>query len=551
MSKLINACCVVAAAIFMFISCSTLSPRGNRASTPSIEPLDTLVVTPLDTLGGCDVDTLEVGAFEYDSLVVACDTIARDSLTAAYFELEAEIVEAEVSYEEIHELFHFEGSQTTAVMIEEYRNVVVGDITLNLSEQNSYYPADGHVTSNYGWRSGRMHAGIDLKAYTGDNLYAAFDGVVRLSKYYSSFGNCIIIRHYNGLETLYAHASKRFVEVNDVVKAGDVIALAGNTGRSTGSHLHFEVRAGGHYFDPRYILDTQKRQIKDANLYVTMRNGRLFASNNDSEEEREAYINDQLSIKYHIVKSGDVLSRIAVKYHTTVASICKLNGISSRSTLRIGQRLVVRDGIKTAATTSKSSGSSSTATASTPTKASTYSGATQPYKIQRGDNLSSIAKRYNTTVADLCALNNISATSTLRLEQTLLVPAAQGGSAASTTSSTSASQGSTSSDAVVVHRVKSGDTLSAIAKSYGTSVSQLCKLNNISATSTLKIGQSIKVTGVASAPQSSDLQYYKVKSGDTLSSIARKYGTSVASICKLNNIKSTTTLQINQKLRVK
>ncbi|MFI3323697.1 MAG: LysM peptidoglycan-binding domain-containing protein [Rikenellaceae bacterium] len=542
MSKLVNACCVTATAILSFISCSTLSPRANRATTTPAQIIETPIATPTDSLEVCYADSLEVGAFEHDSLQMECDTIQRDSLTAAYFELEAQIVEQEQGFEEIHELFHFEGSQTTAVMIDEYRNVVVDDITLNLSELTSAYPADGHVTSNYGWRSGRMHAGIDLKAYTGDNLYAAFDGVVRLSKYYSSFGNCIIIRHYNGLETLYAHASKRFVEVNDVVKAGDVIALAGNTGRSTGSHLHFEVRAGGHYFDPRYILDTQNRKIKDANLYVTMRNGRLFASNNDSEEQREAYILDQLSIKYHIVKSGDVLSRIAVKYNTTVASICKLNGISSRSTLRIGQRLVVRDGIKATATKSTTSTTSSSSASST-TTASTYSGATQPYKIQRGDNLSSIAKKYNTTVADLCALNNISATSTLRLEQTLLVPAAQG----SSTATQSSPQASTS-----VHTVKSGDTLSAIAKKYGTSVSKICSLNNISANSTLKIGQKLKVSGSTStAPTTSTPEYYKVRKGDTLSAIARKHSTSVSTICTLNNISSTTTLQINQKLRVR
>ncbi len=529
MFKLVNACCVTAAAIISFISCSTLSPRGNGAATASAPIIETPVATP--------ADSLEVGAFQHDSLQMECDTIQRDSLTAAYFEFEAEIVEQEQGYEEIHELFHFEGSQTSAVMIDEYRNVVIEDITLNLSEQSSAYPADGHVTSNYGWRSGRMHAGIDLKAYTGDNLYAAFDGVVRLSKYYSSFGNCIIIRHYNGLETLYAHASKRFVEVNDVVKAGDVIALAGSTGRSTGAHLHFEVRAGGHYFDPRYILDTQKRQIKDANLYVTMRNGRLFASNNDSEEQREAYILDQLSIKYHIVKSGDVLSRIAVKYNTTVTSICKLNGISSRSTLRIGQRLVVRDGIKAAST------KSTTSAASSPTTASTYSGATQPYKIQRADNLSSIAKRYNTTVADLCALNNISATSTLRLEQTLVVPAAQG--------SSSAAQ-STPQASTTIHTVKSGDTLSAIAKRYGTTVAQLCKLNGITSKTTLRIGQKLTVNGTASAAATAATpEYYKVQRGDTLSAIARKHNTSVAAICSLNNISSTATLQINQKLRVR
>ncbi len=413
---------------------------------------------------------------EADSLIFATDSLAVDSI----------FLEHTIPIEQEYEIFHFEGKDTYSVMIDEFRNTVVADLNIDLSAEDSFYPADGHVTSNYGWRKGRMHAGIDLKAYTGDNLYAAFDGVVRLSKYYSSFGNCIIIRHYNGLETLYAHASKRFVEVNDVVKAGDVIALAGNTGRSTGSHLHFEVRAGGHYLNPTLILDTKNRKIKDANLYITMRNGRLFASNNDSEEEREAYILQQISIRYHTVKSGDNLSRIAANNGTTVATLCRLNGISSKSILRIGQRLIVRDGItppaKSTASSSSATKSNANKSASSSTNTSSTSDATL-YKVRSGDNLSYIAKRYGTTVSAICTMNNISSTSTLRVGQKLRIPS-QGGSTAAATSTTSEPE---------YYRIKSGDTLSHIAKRYGTSVTALCRLNNISKEATLRINQRIRV----------------------------------------------------------
>ncbi len=495
MSKIFNGFCVMAFAVLSIISCSTLRPRGGNTTSPIVAPVDSIEVKPtIDSTAMAEQENAQI-----DSLLLALDSleqqkILQDSLAAAeYAAAEELIIEEEVNFEELHELFHFEGKQTSSVMIDEFQNSIINDIVIDLQEEESYYPADGHVTSNYGWRKSRMHAGIDLKAYTGDNLYATFGGVVRLSKYYSSFGNCIIIRHYNGLETLYAHASKRFVEVNDVVEAGDVIALAGNTGRSTGSHLHFEVRVEGHHFDPRYILDTQNRKIKDANLYITMRNGRLFVSNNDTLEEREANILEQLSIKYHIVRKGDTLSRIAVNNGTSVTTLCRLNGISSKSVLRIGQRLIVRDGIKSTATTKSSSTAAKTTTTTAPsTRATNYDDlATESYTIRSGDNLSYIAKRYNTSVSTLCSINNISARSTLRIGQKLLVPAGV----------------------------------------------------NVAAQST--------ATPPAPPAPSGAAEYYKVQKGDTLSHIAKRYGTSVATICQLNGIKSTTTLQINQRLRVK
>ncbi len=492
MSKFVNALGVTALTALLFVSCSILSPKGNITSAPAAAAVDSLTTdsldrfTPqIDSVAIDAIDSLSLDSLICDSLIVAQDSIQMDSLE----------MQQEIDMQEMFQ-FHFEGSETSAVMTDEFRNSVVEDMIINLGEENSYYPADGHVTSSYGWRGRRMHGGIDLKAYTGDNLYAAFDGVVRLSKYYSSFGNCIIIRHYNGLETLYAHASKRFVEVNDVVKAGDIIALAGNTGRSTGSHLHFEVRAGGHYFNPTYILDTENRKIKDANLYITMRNGRLFASNNDNEQEREAYILQQISIRYHTVRSGDTLSRIAVNNGTTVATICRLNGISSKSILRIGQRLIVRDGIKPPAKTTTTTTAKSTAPADSSAKsapASTSgSASTSIYTVRSGDNLSTIAKRHGTTVAKICSLNGISSRSTLSIGQKLRLSDSAQAESSAAASQQSQGQGQSSSGPEY-YRVKKGDTLSGIAKRHGTTVSKLCSLNGISSTSTLQIKQNLRI----------------------------------------------------------
>ncbi len=246
---------------------------------------------------------------------------------------------------ELIDIPQFSTEQSSRVMISEFRQqALFKDNTLNLGElhDNFHYPADGHITSDFGWRGSRMHNGIDIKAYYKDNIYAAFDGVVRVAMYNGGFGNCIVIRHYNGLETVYAHATKMLVKVNDKVKAGDVIALAGRTGRSTGVHLHFEVRVLGQCINPNLVLDTTNRTLKSENLHLTMRNGRIFGSNSDDEEVREAEIKKALAKRYYVVKSGDTLSQIAQKNKTTVTRICALNNISSRSILKIGQRLRIK-----------------------------------------------------------------------------------------------------------------------------------------------------------------------------------------------------------------
>jgi murein DD-endopeptidase MepM/ murein hydrolase activator NlpD len=116
-------------------------------------------------------------------------------------------------------------------------------------------PIEGKINSKFGWRGGRVHAGIDFQLSVGDTVYNAFDGVVRLSKYHGGYGNCVIVRHHNGLETLYGHFSKRLVKSGDLVNAGQVLGLGGSTGRSTGPHLHFETRYLGRPINPSYLID--------------------------------------------------------------------------------------------------------------------------------------------------------------------------------------------------------------------------------------------------------------------------------------------------------
>lgn len=119
------------------------------------------------------------------------------------------------------------------------------------------------ITSNYGQRCGRMHKGIDVKVYIGDTICAAFDGKVRVVNYDANgYGYYIVIRHSNGLETVYGHLSKQLVKINQIVKSGEPIGLGGNTGRSTGSHLHFETRLCGMALNPSYMFDFVAQDVK-------------------------------------------------------------------------------------------------------------------------------------------------------------------------------------------------------------------------------------------------------------------------------------------------
>ncbi len=230
-----------------------------------------------------------------------------------------------------------------------------------LDEAHATYraPVDGIVTSRYGYRHGRHHSGIDLDLETGDTVRSCWAGKVRYAKYNDGgFGNLVIVRHYNGLETLYAHLSKLIVAPDQEVKAGDVLGLGGNTGRSYGSHLHFEVRFYDAAINPEEVIDFDKKTCKDENLFVhkgLFRPGAkpsvLEAEEPDPVIEKDT-VERQIDVaahvvqtslkKYYKVKSGDTLTEIADRNQTTVSKICQLNGIRPTSTLQIGRSLRVK-----------------------------------------------------------------------------------------------------------------------------------------------------------------------------------------------------------------
>ena len=215
-----------------------------------------------------------------------------------------------------------------------YGNAIIPDTyTIDLTGFHMPTPST-KITSPFGPRWRRMHNGLDLKVNIGDTIVAAFDGKVRIVKYERrGYGKYVVIRHDNGLETVYGHLSKQLVEENQLVKAGEVIGLGGNTGRSTGSHLHFETRFLGIAINPIYTFDFPKQDIV-ADTY-TFRRTQGSSKRAGSHDTQVA----DGTIRYHKVKSGDTLSRIAKLRGVSVSTLCKLNRIKPTTTLRIGQVL--------------------------------------------------------------------------------------------------------------------------------------------------------------------------------------------------------------------
>ena len=219
----------------------------------------------------------------------------------------------------------------------------------SLGQFHCPYQGDVHPRGKFGPRRGRRHQGVDLPLKTGDPIYATFTGRVRLSKYMGGFGNLVVIRHENGIETFYGHLSKRNVEVGDWVNAGDVIGLGGSTGRSTGPHLHYETRYNGFTFDPQWLVNFKTGELRHRLFVLKKKYFNIYSNyeqdfedewKNEEDDKREEA--ERKAMKWHVIRSGDTLSRIAVNNNTTISEICRLNGISRNTTLKIGRKLRVR-----------------------------------------------------------------------------------------------------------------------------------------------------------------------------------------------------------------
>ncbi|MBR5193687.1 MAG: peptidoglycan DD-metalloendopeptidase family protein [Bacteroidaceae bacterium] len=217
-----------------------------------------------------------------------------------------------------------------------FGNTVVIPDTFRIDMTDFVMPTTNtKITSKFGPRRRRMHNGIDVKVYIGDTIRAAFSGKVRMVKYERrGYGKYVVIRHENGLETIYGHLSKQMVNEDQYVEAGEVIGLGGNTGRSTGSHLHFETRFLGQAINPALLFDFEKQDIV-TDTYLFQKGNNRYRRNN----AKAGVVATSGDVQYYKVRKGDSLSRISQKTGVSIDRLCKLNGITRRTTLRINQVL--------------------------------------------------------------------------------------------------------------------------------------------------------------------------------------------------------------------
>lgn len=264
----------------------------------------------------------------------------------------------------LHNILVRENAETpAAALYEDWDNVYAHRATqmpdsFRINLRHFCMPTPSRViTSNFGRRWGRMHKGLDIKVYIGDTIRAAFSGKVRIVRYEAGgYGNYVVIRHYNGLETIYGHMSKQLVEENQTVRAGDPIGLGGNTGRSTGSHLHFETRLCGVALNPALMFDFRNQDVTgDSYTYIKDRydeeselatrergkvgNGGYSHSDVIGETAPDRQTPSYEEPRYHKVASGETLYSIARKRGVSVQTICKLNHIGKNMRVRPGQIL--------------------------------------------------------------------------------------------------------------------------------------------------------------------------------------------------------------------
>ena len=257
--------------------------------------------------------------------------------------------------------FNFTDSDRAHVRTRDHNPFNEGD-TICISFENYSMPLPGaKVISQYMAANRKNHTGIDLKTFPADTVRAVFSGQVRMSQLYSGYGNVVVIRHYNGLETVYSHNVKHLVKVGDFVSSGDAIALVGRTGRATTEHVHFEVRIMGEHINPNKIFDFAAQRPKETAFYLVKRQGGYALrkpsempstpvttslyyaeSKTNADELQSKNQPEDAAASEYTVKKGDTLYAISRKFGITLNQLCSLNNISTNQVLKIGAVLKVR-----------------------------------------------------------------------------------------------------------------------------------------------------------------------------------------------------------------
>lgn len=354
---------ITAVAALLAFSATTLSAQARRSAV--VQPrLEDLPCFPIDTVDTPDPET-RIILYSNNTWKYHRPALERFNSLEVFSQ-------------------HWDTTQVFA-----YRSIELADLPpvvelkliSSLSEFN--YPIKGKVFSKYGPRGRRNHNGVDIPLKIGDPIYATFSGRVRYARYNNGgFGNLIILRHENGLETWYAHLSRNNVAAGEYVKAGQIIGYGGSTGRSRGPHLHFEMRYCDQTFDPEFLVDFENGQLRyqtfaleksffnirsrasdqleeddefDLLAYNEAAGGdpdltseQILARITEAQNKANAKASTGATVSaggnavYHTIKSGDMLGKIAIKYGVSIDQICRLNGITRTTTLKIGRSIRVK-----------------------------------------------------------------------------------------------------------------------------------------------------------------------------------------------------------------
>lgn len=300
---------------------------------------------------------LEIGEIKPDIAVED-----NKSLTSVPVPLEESPV---IALEAPPKKFNFTGYDMQHVRTVNHNPFEDSDTLCIFFNEDFCFPLPGaKAISQYMTSSRRSHTGVDLKTFAGDTIRAVFPGVVRMSQTYGGYGKVVVIRHYNGLETVYSHNSKNLVHIGDCVTSGQPIALTGRTGRATTEHVHFEVRVMGEHINPNKFFDFAKEEPCQRVVYLLKRPNNSYAFKKPDELRKSSKQNSwtaaasakpdktvetsQVSsiasseVKEYKVQKGDTLYAIARKYNTTLDNLCKLNNITLNKILQVGMKLRVR-----------------------------------------------------------------------------------------------------------------------------------------------------------------------------------------------------------------
>lgn len=315
-----------------FITCLTSSAYAGEKKTlnlpvdTSFQKVNSTLNSPLDTCSFIRSMT-QPQLYTLINYLFEMDSIPLDLIS----EINAAILAHQREQQFANEM-HTDWDEKNIFPLNELNTKTDTTCIINLiDELHTHFslPFKGVITSTFGWRKAynSNHNGVDIDLERGDKVVAAFDGIVRFAKWQGGFGNVVVVRHSNGLETLYAHLSKLKVKVGQVINSGNILGLGGSTGHSTGSHLHFEVRFKSKPINPKYLIEFEREKLVCETVVLKTTRSGLAAFPPDTKE--------------YFAQKGDTIFEVAKRFGVSAKTLSQRNGLNQWLRLKAGQKIVI------------------------------------------------------------------------------------------------------------------------------------------------------------------------------------------------------------------